>query len=291
MAPVCVARRLSLPLLCLFVLFFIARVNPLLMYNRQTLLDLRLVASDLTNTTYTGHKTLPPFLCGIPANLCRTLAPASRRKRFRRRGKRSGLLVKLKAYLVRSSPAPWNKRGSVPHHVFSPRSLEPIDAWLVPVVASDQMSQPRKIFPHLRRRGANLQNLRPLCRVSQSATNTLTSTRFGLVNTRSLSNKTFISRDLFMTQGLDFLCITETWLRAGESSVFTDLLPDDSCFLNSPRISGRGGGLAVVFKKQYKCKPLPLSTLRSSFELSLSWVALTQCSVLWFTDSNTIRTS
>ncbi|CAI5695128.1 unnamed protein product [Oreochromis niloticus] len=147
------------------------------MYNRQTLLDLRLVASDLTNTTYTGHKTLPPFLCGIPANLCRTLAPASRRKCFRRRGKRSGLLVKLKAYLVRSSPAPWNKRGSVPHHVFSPRSLEPIDAWLVPVVGSDQMSQPRKIFPHLRRRGANLQNLRPLCRVSQSATNTLTSTR------------------------------------------------------------------------------------------------------------------
>ncbi|XP_025756995.1 uncharacterized protein LOC112843178 [Oreochromis niloticus] len=147
------------------------------MYNRQTLLDLRLVASDLTNTTYTGHKTLPPFLAGIPANLCRTLAPASRRKRFRRRGKRSGLLVKLEAYLVRSSPAPWNKRGSVPHHVFSPRSLEPIDAWLVPVVASDQMSQPRKIFPHLRRRGANLQNLRPLCRVSQSATNTLTSTR------------------------------------------------------------------------------------------------------------------
>ncbi|XP_019211454.1 skin secretory protein xP2-like [Oreochromis niloticus] len=103
------------------------------MYNRQTLLDLRLVASDLTNTTYTGHKTLPPFLAGIPANLCRTLAPASRRKRFRRRGKRSGLLVKLKVYLVRSSPAPWNKRGSVPHHVFSPRSLEPIDAWLVPV--------------------------------------------------------------------------------------------------------------------------------------------------------------
>ncbi|CAI5695105.1 unnamed protein product [Oreochromis niloticus] len=150
------------------------------MYNRQTLLDLRLVASDLTNTTYTGHKTLPPFLCGIPANLCRTLAPASRRKRFRRRGKRSGLLVKLKAYLVRSSPAPWNKRGSVPHHVFSPGSLEPIDAWLVPVVASDQMSQPRKIFPHLRRRGANLRNLRPLCRVSQSATNTLTSTRISM---------------------------------------------------------------------------------------------------------------
>ncbi|XP_042078658.1 uncharacterized protein LOC121814858 [Haplochromis burtoni] len=72
-----------------------------------------------------------------------------------------------------------------------------------------------------------------------------------------------------MTQGLDFLCITETWLRAGESSAFTDLLPDGCCFLNSPRISGRGGGLAVVFKKQYKCKPLPLSTSPSSFELSM----------------------
>ncbi|KAL3970418.1 hypothetical protein ACER0C_025937 [Sarotherodon galilaeus] len=88
MAPLCVARRLSLPLLCLFVLFFIARVNFLLMYNRQTLLDLRLVVNDLTNATYTGHKT--------------------------------SLLVKPKAYLVRSSPAAWKERGSVPHHVFSP---------------------------------------------------------------------------------------------------------------------------------------------------------------------------
>lgn len=101
MAPVCVVRCLSL--LCLFVLFFSTRVNSLSMYNYQTLMDLPLFASNLTNATHAGHKTLSPLQSGIPAHLCRTLASVSRRKRFRSWGKRSGLLVKLKAFLVRSS--------------------------------------------------------------------------------------------------------------------------------------------------------------------------------------------
>lgn len=70
---------------------------------------------------------------------------------------------------------------------------------------------------------------------------------------------------LFITQGLNFLCIAETWLSAGESSAFTELVADACCFLNSAQIWGRG--LAVVVKKQYKCKPLSLSTSPSSFEL------------------------
>lgn len=70
---------------------------------------------------------------------------------------------------------------------------------------------------------------------------------------------------LLITQGLNFLCIAETWLSAGESSAFTELRADACCFLNSAQIWGRG--LAVVVKKQYKCKPLSLSTSPSSFEL------------------------
>uniref|UniRef100_A0A8C9XYV1 Uncharacterized protein n=1 Tax=Sander lucioperca TaxID=283035 RepID=A0A8C9XYV1_SANLU len=42
-----------------------------------------------------------------------------------------------------------------------------------------------------------------------------------------------------------------TWLSVGESSVFTELLPDECCFFNSPRMSGRGGGIATVFKSDF----------------------------------------
>ena len=50
MAPVCVACRLSLPVLCVFLLFvlLLARdFDSLLVYDRQTLLDLRLSPEDV----------------------------------------------------------------------------------------------------------------------------------------------------------------------------------------------------------------------------------------------------
>ncbi len=63
--------------------------------------------------------------------------------------------------------------------------------------------------------------------------------------------------------------MTETWLRVGESSVFSELLPNDCCYLNYPRTSGRGGGIAIVYKNAYKFKQLLLPSSFSSFELSL----------------------
>lgn len=40
------------------------------------------------------------------------------------------------------------------------------------------------------------------------------------------------------------------------------------CYFNSPRTSGRGGGIATVFKSDFKCKQISLSS-PTSFELSL----------------------
>ncbi len=54
----------------------------------------------------------------------------------------------------------------------------------------------------------------------------------------------------------------------GESAAFTELLPPDCTFINSPRTSGRGGGIATVLKNSIYCKPLPLMSF-SSFELSM----------------------
>lgn len=51
--------------------------------------------------------------------------------------------------------------------------------------------------------------------------------KMGLVNARSVMNKTFISKDFFISHGLDFLCMNETWMSPGESSAFSELLPPD----------------------------------------------------------------
>ena len=94
--------------------------------------------------------------------------------------------------------------------------------------------------------------------------------RFGLVNARSLANKTHILRDFFTSQGLDFLCVTETWLGTGDSACLTELSPPDCCYFNSPRASGRkGGGIAVVFKNDFKCRQISLQSSFTSFELCL----------------------
>ncbi len=267
---------MALQALCGFVLFVslaVQNVESLLVYDRQTLLNFRHSAKDLVKFDYAGQKTLPPLLSGIPAYLCRLPVTHPRRKHHRRRGKRGGQLVRVKTGLALSSMGSWTEYRAVPRLSISRRLLDPIDAWLVPVVGSDEVSLSRApCSPRPRWRGVNPQDLRPLCQVPlkvSTAELPAVPTRIGLVNARSLANKTFILRNFFTSRDLDFLCVTETWLRVGESSVFSELLPNDCCYLNSPRTSGRGGGIAIVYKNAYKCKQLLLPSSFSSFELSL----------------------
>lgn len=151
-------------------------------------------------------------------------------------------------------------------------SLDPGNLWLILVVGPDEVFQPRgPCSPRPRWRRVNHHNLRPVCRAPRTA-NTADPpipARLGLVNARSLANKTFVLKDFFTSQGLDFLFVTETWLSSGESCAFTELLPRDCCYVNSPRMSRRGGGIATVFKSLYKCKQLSPSSLLTSFEQSL----------------------
>lgn len=92
--------------------------------------------------------------------------------------------------------------------------------------------------------------------------------KMALINTRSIVNKSFILNNFFTSQSLDFLFITETWVNPGEQMALGDLTPPGCNFLNSPRTSGRGGGVATVFKNSFKCKRLPMDTY-SSFEAQL----------------------
>lgn len=88
----------------LFVSIVISNVSSLLVYDRQTLLDLCPSAKDFAKIDHDhdGHTTFQSLhFSGIPTHLWRTLPPLLQRKRRRRQGKRSGELVKLKALSAR----------------------------------------------------------------------------------------------------------------------------------------------------------------------------------------------
>ncbi len=52
-----------------------------------------------------------------------------------------------------------------------------------------------------------------------------------LLNVRSLLNKIFILQDYFTPHNLDFLFLTETWIKEGDLSPFTELVSLNCTFL------------------------------------------------------------
>ena len=276
MAPLCVACRqllLALVSLSVFVLFLTlvtAKDNCLQIYDRQSLLNIRLSYQNFLSWDDGNNFPPPPLLSEIPACLCRTPVPRPNQRR-KRRGKRSGLLVKVKLQLSLSlglKRQAFLDGSSACNRFVSWRSLEPAYTWLTPLVAPlEELCTQRAPSPRLRRGGVNLQSLRPVGWAPRKESEPA-SLRIALVNARSLGNKTFILNDFFKTQKLDLLCLTETWLRAGELSPFAELLTLDCSYINSPRTTGRGGGLASVFKNCFKCKQL-LEAQYSSFELNV----------------------
>lgn len=116
---------------------------------------------------------------------------------------------------------------------------------------------------------SSLRLLKPSC---PPASNELT-LRMALTNVWSLASKTFILNDFFVSQELDFLCLCETWLSPGENMPFSELSPSDCSFFNSPRPSGRGGGVASVYKSLFHCWQIPHAGF-TSFELQLFEIIL-----------------
>lgn len=65
--------------------------------------------------------------------------------------------------------------------------------------------------------------------------------------------KSFVLKDLIMSRKLDFLFLTETWQRNIEDVPLTELCLMCYIFISSPRISGRSGGRAIVFRSHFVC--------------------------------------
>ena len=89
---------------------------------------------------------------------------------------------------------------------------------------------------------ARSDNLITVCCSNSSSAKPLNSVVFALLNTQSVSNKSFIPKT-----NIDFLFLTETWFKPGECFPLVEPWPPSYNVLNAPRLTGCGGGIATVF--------------------------------------------
>jgi len=103
---------------------------------------------------------------------------------------------------------------------------------------------------------------------------------FASLNIRSASSitvdldKPAVLRDFIVNDCIDILLLTETWLSSDSpSSVLDSLTPPGYSIIHKPRLSGRGGGLAVIFRSCFSISEGTLSSFNSfeslCFALSL----------------------
>ncbi|KAB5530630.1 hypothetical protein PHYPO_G00131520 [Pangasianodon hypophthalmus] len=98
--------------------------------------------------------------------------------------------------------------------------------------------------------------------------------QMALLNVRTVGNKTFMLNDFISNHPLDFLFLSETWLKVGDLTPMTELLPQGYSYYNSPRLTGRGGGLMSIFKDEIRCRMIS-PELYNSFELQMFQIMLT----------------
>lgn len=118
-------------------------------------------------------------------------------------------------------------------------------------------------------------NVDNLCAVKFSMpTHTPCSTKnasFALLNVRSLNNKGPFINDTITDMNLDFMCLTETWQLPNDYMTLNEAAPPGYVTLAKPRLSGRGGGLAVIHRSCFKVDPVPLPVFTSFECLSFSF--------------------
>jgi len=82
--------------------------------------------------------------------------------------------------------------------------------------------------------------------------------RYGQLNAQSVSatpqaDKPMLIQNLIHDEGMDILALSETWLKPDSlPSTVNSITPDGYSCINVPRMNGRGGGVAFVFRSVFK---------------------------------------
>jgi hypothetical protein len=81
------------------------------------------------------------------------------------------------------------------------------------------------------------------------------------LNTRSAVQKGDSIQDSIIDQELDILALTETWFRSSHDiSVINSVAPNGCSIHHQPRTTGRGGGVAVIYRSSASAKINPHNT-------------------------------
>jgi exonuclease III len=125
----------------------------------------------------------------------------------------------------------------------------------------------QKTVEHAGQTGVNNNNLIPIPAQKDSHQPTVNFLRVCSLNARSVRNKADEISEFIIDQELDILAITETWLSPGnkDNIVLGSLTPSGYQISHNPRKSGRGGGVAFIYKDTLTFKLQPSSTF-ASFE-------------------------
>ncbi|KAK7884423.1 hypothetical protein WMY93_027546 [Mugilogobius chulae] len=235
MAPGWLAFRLALQLLmCLVLISTVMRtIDSIPLYERRELLLIKANVDSYMKFGHGGSETFSdPLLCNVPPFLLCSGAALLRKRR--RRGTRSGRLVRLKAWLARDPDRLTSHATQLPQdyepclrRLLLGRSLSSACIWLVPVAGQFGDTTPRqhRLLRHRETGRVHLANLRPLKREANVEKQETRSTKCALVNARSIGNKTFILKDFFKAQALDVLFLTETWTRTDAAAPLKAMRP------------------------------------------------------------------
>uniref|UniRef100_A0A3B3HT49 Reverse transcriptase domain-containing protein n=1 Tax=Oryzias latipes TaxID=8090 RepID=A0A3B3HT49_ORYLA len=113
------------------------------------------------------------------------------------------------------------------------------------------------------KRGVDYRMLRSLPRVKA-----MPNLKIELFNVQSLSNKTSLISEHITDRQIDMMCLTETWHKPEQYLSLNEACPPDYTYLEKARVTGRGGGLAVIYRRNLHLTPISTPVL-STFECLL----------------------
>ncbi|XP_053151089.1 uncharacterized protein LOC128344612 [Hemicordylus capensis] len=102
-----------------------------------------------------------------------------------------------------------------------------------------------------------------------SSENTPSRIRVLLLNARSVNAKTSLIHDLIVDERADLVCVTETWLDVLGGVGLSQLCPPGFQIAQQPRLEGRGGGVAVIFRETLPVSRCPVRQSQNFECLSL----------------------